>query len=274
MIKKILTGALTAVLAVSLAGCSSGASSNKGSAASSGGDDHLARIKDAGELKIGLEGDWQPFSYHDENDKLVGYDVEVSQNIARKLGVKADIVEGPWDGLLTGLSTGTYDVVVNGVDITDDRKKTFDFSDPYAYDHTVLVTRTDNTTIHSFEDLKGKTTANSVGSTYEAVGEKYGATVQGVDDLTKCMELVENKSVDAMVNAETSVRDYLKTTGKTDLEIRAEMKEATPYAIPLKKGKDNDSLRKAINEALQDMRDDGTLKKLSEKYFGADLTNE
>lgn len=274
MIKKVLTGALSAVLALSLAGCSSSSSSAKSSSASGNGNDHLARIKEAGKLTIGLEGDWQPFSYHDKDDKLVGYDVEVSKNIAKKLGVKANIVEGPWDGLLTGLSTGTYDVVVNGVDITDDRKKTFDFSDPYAYDHTVLVTRTDNTDIHSFEDLKGKTTANSVGSTYEAVGEKYGATVQGVDDLTKCMELVENKSVDAMVNAETSVRDYLKTTGKTDLEIRAKMKEATPYAIPLKKGKDNDSLRKAINKALKEMRDDGTLKKLSEKYFGADLTNE
>lgn len=88
------------------------------------------------------------------------------------------------------------------------------------------------------------------------------------------MDLVENKSVDAMVNAQTSVQDYLKTTGKTDLEIRAVMDDATPYAIPLKKGKDNDSLRKAINKALKEMRDDGTLAKLSDKYFGADLTNK
>lgn len=272
--KKLVTGTLAALLSLSLVGCSSSSSAGSTASGSSSSDDHLARIKDAGEITVGLEGDWQPFSYHDSDDKLVGYDVEVAKNIADKLGVKANIVEGPWDGLLTGLSTGTYDIVVNGVDITDDRKKTFDFSDPYAYDHTVLVTRTDNTDIHSFEDLKGKTTANSIGSTYEAIGEQYGATVEGVDDLTKCMDLVENKSVDAMVNAQTSVQDYLKTTGKTDLEIRAVMDDATPYAIPLKKGKDNDSLRKAINDALKEMREDGTLAKLSDKYFGADLTNE
>jgi len=160
-----------------LVGCDKAPSGNSSSAS----QDHLARIKSAGELKVGLEGDWQPFSFHDEKDELVGYDVEVAQNLAKKLGVKAKIVEGPWDGLFAGMDSGRYDLVINGVDITPERAKTYDFSTPYAYDRTVLITRSDNNDIHSFNDLKGKTTANSIGSTYQEIGEKYGAKVSGVD---------------------------------------------------------------------------------------------
>ena len=236
-------------------------------------DDHLARIKAEGKIVVGLEGDWQPFSFHDQDDVLCGVDVEVAKGIAERIGVEAEIVEGKWDGLLTGLSTGTYDIVVNGVDITDERKETFDFSDPYIYDRTVLVIKEGTEGITSFDDLAGKTTANSIGSTYMEMGEAYGATVQGVDDLTKCMDLVKNGTVDATINAATSINDYIKTTGETGFVIVDES-DTVPYAIPMKKGEDNATLREVINQALQDMREDGTLKAISEKYFGSDLTQE
>jgi cystine transport system substrate-binding protein len=248
-----------------LTGCSSGS-------AASSSEDHLARIKKAGKITVGLEGDWQPFSYHDDSDKLVGFDVEVAQNIAEILGVKADIIEAPWDGLFAGETAGTYDIVVNGVDVTEERKNTYDFTDPYAYDHTVLVVSTDNTEIKGFEDLAGRTTANSIGSTYMEIGESYGAEVKGVDTLAETMSMVINSQVDATINAETSVQDYLMTTGETKIHVVARMDEATAYAIPLVKGSDNDSLRTAINDALKQMRDSGRLAELSRKYFGADLT--
>lgn len=266
--KKLVSVSVAALMALSLSACGSSAASSASTAAAA--DDSLQKVKDAGELRIGLEGDWQPFSYHDENDNLVGYDVEVAQNVARRLGVKADITEGAWDGLLTGLSTGVYDVVVNGVDVTEEREKTFDFSDPYAYDHIDLVVRKDNDTIKTFEDLKGSTTANSTGSTYAQMGEDYGAKVSNVPTLAETMTLVLNGTVQATINADTSVQDYLNTTGETDLKVVDQADDVTEYAIPMKKG--SDTLRKAINDALQDMRDDGTLKSLSEKYFGADLT--
>jgi len=266
--KKLVSVSVAALMALSLSACGSSAASSASTAAAA--DDSLQKVKDAGELRIGLEGDWQPFSYHDENDNLVGYDVEVAQNVARRLGVKADITEGAWDGLLTGLSTGVYDVVVNGVDVTEEREKTFDFSDPYAYDHIDLVVRKDNDTIKTFEDLKGSTTANSTGSTYAQMGEDYGAKVSNVPTLAETMTLVLNGTVQATINADTSVQDYLNTTGETNLKVVDQSDDVTEYAIPMKKG--SDTLRKAINDALQDMRDDGTLKSLSEKYFGVDLT--
>ena len=276
----VLAGTLTAALL--LAGCASSSGSGTtatGSTESSSAsdtestsDDHLARIKSAGKITVGLEGDWQPFSYHDDDDNLVGYDVEVAQNIASHLGVEADLVEGPWDGLFAGMDSGRYDIVVNGVDVTPDRQEKYDFSDPYAYDHTVLIVRDDNTDITSFEDLDGKTTANSIGSTYQEIGEQYGATVSGVDTLVETLQMVQNGQVDATLNAATSFGDYMKTNPDAPLKIAATSEEATSYAIPMEKGDDNATLLAAVNDALSAMREDGTLASLSEKYFGADLT--
>ncbi len=276
----VLAGTLTAALL--LAGCASSSGSGTtatGSTESSSAsdtestsDDHLARIKSTGKITVGLEGDWQPFSYHDDDDNLVGYDVEVAQNIASHLGVEADLVEGPWDGLFAGMDSGRYDIVVNGVDVTPDRQQKYDFSDPYAYDHTVLIVRDDNTDITSFEDLDGKTTANSIGSTYQEIGEQYGATVSGVDTLVETLQMVQNGQVDATLNAATSFGDYMKTNPDAPLKIAATSEEATSYAIPMEKGDDNATLLAAVNDALSAMREDGTLASLSEKYFGADLT--
>ena len=260
----ILTSMMMAM--VLLTGCVSVNVSNK---------DHLARIKDAGKITVATEGAWSPFTYHDEaTNELVGFDVEVAKEIAKRIGVTAEFAEGDFDGGLTGVAQGTFDIMANGVDVTDDRRQTFDFTDAYAYDRAVVVTPVDNTDINSFADLSGKTTANSVGSTYAQMGEENGATVVNVPTLGETMELVLNGTADATINANTSVQDYLNTTGNTALKVAATDNEATEYAIPLKKGADNDSLREAINKAISEMKADGTLKQLSEKYFGADITKE
>ncbi|MBR3357137.1 MAG: transporter substrate-binding domain-containing protein [Solobacterium sp.] len=235
--------------------------------------DHLSRIKESGKLVIGLEGVWQPFCYHDAaTDELIGFDVEVSRNIAERIGVEVEFKEGAWEGLFMGLDAGQYDLVVNGVDVTEDRKAAYNFSDPYLFDNTVLVVRADNNEIKSFEDLKGKKTANSTGSTYAEIGAEYGAEVSGVSDLAKTIQMVLNGQVDATINASLSIVDYQITTGETNIKVVAELPSETGYAIPMVKGKDNDTLRAAINDALKSMREDGTLKELSIKYFGSDLT--
>ena len=237
--------------------------------------DHLTRIKAAGKITVATEGAWAPFTYHDENsNELVGFDVEVAKEIAKRIGVEAEFAEGDFDGGLTGVSQGTFDMMANGVDVTADRQETFDFSDAYAYDYAVVVTTVDNTDIFSFDDLAGRTTANSVGSTYAQMGEEHGATVINVPTLGETMELVINKTADATINANTSVQDYFNTTGNTSLKVAAMDEEATEYAIPLKKGEDNDTLRSEINKAIADMKADGTLSKISVKYFGADITQK
>lgn len=261
---KIKMAAAVAVAALMITGCATG-----------GSKDHLARIKEAGKITVATEGVWAPFTYHDEEtNELVGFDVEVAEEIARRIGVKAEFAEGDFDGGLTGVSQGTFDMMANGVDVTPERSQTFDFSEPYAFDHAVVVTRADNDDIASFDDLAGKTTANSVGSTYAQMGEEYGAKVVNVPTLGETMELVLNKTADATINANTSVGDYLLTTGETSLKIAATDPEVTSYAIPLEKGADNDTLRTEINKAIEEMRNDGTLSWISMRYFGTDITKE
>ena len=163
MRKKLSMLLMTVLTAVTVAGCGATAG---GSTESAGSNDHLARIKAAGKITIATEGVWAPFTYHDETtDELVGFDVEIAAAIAKKLGVEPDFQEVAFDGGLTGVTTGTFDMMANGVDVTDDRKETYDFTHPYAYDHAVVVTLASNSDINSFDDLAGKTTANSAGST-------------------------------------------------------------------------------------------------------------
>ncbi len=235
--------------------------------------DQLERIKASGEITIAMEGTWAPWTYHDETDKLVGFDTEIGEAIASILGVKAVFIEGEWDGLLAGLDAGRYDIMINGVDITPERAAKYDFSTPYAYNKTAVITRSDNTSISSMEDLKGKRTANTISSTYAEVAEKYGATVSGVDDLVQTFELLSAGRIDATLNAEVTYYDYMKAHPDAPFKIACIDYDTTRVAIPMRKGDDSASLREAVDAALSQLREDGTLKKLSLKYFGVDITD-
>lgn len=234
--------------------------------------DLLAKIKDAGVITIAMEGTWAPWTYHDETDALVGYDVEVGHYIAGKLGVEAQFIEGEWDGLLAGLEAGRYDIMINGVDVTPEREQKYDFSTPYAYNRTAVIVRGDDDSIQTMEDLNGKQTANTISSTYAEVAEKYGATVTGVDDLNQTMELLISGRIDATLNAEVTFYDYLKAHPDANVKIAAIDPDETSVAIPMRKGEETANLLAAVNDALAQLRADGTLTALSEKYFGTDIS--
>ena len=275
-----LMSVMAAAGVLTLAGCSSNSGSSAAasgaasSAASTGAADQLAAIQTNGKLVVALEGAWQPWSYHDESDTLVGYDVEVSRAIAEKLGVEPEYVESDWDSLFAGLDAGRFDLVCNGVEVTDERAKTYDFTTPYGYIHTALAVRKDNEDIKSFEDLKGKTTANSLASTYMELAESYGATVQGIDTLEETIQLLTAGRIDATLNADVSFYDYLNVHPDADFKLVAQTEDASHVAIPVRKGDDSASLLEAINTAIEELRADGTLKALGEKYFGQDISSE
>ena len=279
-----MMGVMAAAGVLTLAGCSSNSSSStsaassaaSGSTASSvpAADDLLSTIQSRGTLIVALEGAWQPWSYHDESDTLVGYDVEVSRAIAEKLGVEPEYVESDWDSLFAGLDAGRYDLVCNGVEVTEERSKTYDFTTPYGYIHTALAVKKDNEDITSFEDLNGKTTANSLASTYMDLAESYGATVQGIDTLEETIQLLTAGRIDATLNADVSFYDYLNVHPDADFKIVAQTEEASHVAIPLRKGDATASLLDAINTAIDELRADGTLTEISERYFGQDISNE
>lgn len=274
-----LMAVLAAAGAMSLTGCSStSTAASAGSSAAAGSDsaaeapDLLEQIRQRGQIIVAMEGDWAPWTYHDENDVLVGYDVEVAQSIAAKLGVEASFVEGEWDGLFAGMDAGRYDIVCNGVEITDDRAETYDFTTPYGYIHTALAVRSDNEDIHSFEDLAGKKTANSIASTYMMLAEEYGAEVSGVDTLDETIQVLLAGRVDATLNADVSFYDYLNVHPDAAFKIVALTEDASHVAIPVRKGAETASLLEAMDQAIEELRADGTLSALSIKYFGSDIS--
>jgi len=265
MKKKLFSFLLAFTLAnsVILAGC--------GKKDSAEGD-LLAQIQAKGKITFAMEGQWAPWTYHDETGKLVGYDTEVGEAIAKKLGVEAEFVEGEWDGLFTGLDSGRYDAIINGVEITDERSEKYNFTDAYAYIRTALCVSGDNEDILSFEDLNGKKTSNSLGSTYADLAEKYGATVENVDTLAETIEMIKSSRVDATLNAEVSFYDYLKEHPDANIKIVALTDDASYVSIPLRKEDATNSLRDAINQAIKELNEDGTLTNLSIKYFGSDIS--
>lgn len=257
--------AFTLANSVMLAGCG-------GNKSSSSNDDLLSQIQAKGKIVFAMEGQWAPWTYHDETDELVGYDTEVGKAIADKLGVEAEFVEGEWDGLFAGLDAGRYDAIINGVEITDERAEKYNFTTPYAYIKTALVVSENNGEIASFEDLKGKKTSNSLGSTYADLAEEYGASVENVDTLSETISMVLSGRVDATLNAEVSFYDYLREHPDAEIKIVALTDEASKVSIPLRKEESTASLEEAINKAIEELSADGTLSELSNKYFGSDIS--
>ena len=236
------------------------------------GGDLLARIQEKGELVVATEGAWSPWTYHDESGELVGFDVEVAKAIAQKLGVSAKFEEVAWEGIFAGLDDGRYDIAANGVEITEERAEKYAFSVPYGYIRTALVVRGDNEEIKSFEDLAGKKTVNSIASTYMTLAEEYGAEATGVSTLDLTLENVINGRADATLNAEVSIYDYLSIRPDANIKIVALTQDASQVSIPVRKGEDCQSLLAAINEAIEELRNEGELARISEKYFGSDIT--
>ena len=269
---------LLAVMAAAgaLSGCgSSSSAAGAGSTAGSGeAADRLEAAKARGTLIVALEGAWSPWCYHDDTDTLVGYDVEVSRAIAQYMGLEPAYVEGEWDGLFAGLEAGRYDIVCNGVEVTEERAKSYDFSEPYAYIHTALAVRADDDSITCFEDLAGKTTANSIASTYMTLAESYGAEVLGVDTLDETIQMLLAGRVDATLNADVSFYDYLNVHPDAAFKLVAETEEASHVCIPVQNDGSADTLLAAVNEAIDALRADGTLAEISEKYFGSDISSE
>lgn len=264
----IMAGVLILSLVLSLVGCG-----KKEEPAAAEGD-LLSRIQAAGTIVVAMEGTWAPWTYHDESDELVGYDVEVAKKIAEKLGVTATFVEGEWDGLLAGLDGGRYDIMVNGVGITEERQQSYAFSSPYAFNRTAVIVRGDYEEIASMEDLSGKKTANTISSTYAEEAESFGATVTGVDDLNQTIELLLSGRIDATLNAEVVFNDYQKAHPEANIKIATFSDNVEQVAIPVRKGEDTATLLAAINQALAELSDEGVLTELSEKYFGIDISQE
>ena len=231
---------------------------------------NLEEIKSAGVLKIGTEGTYAPFTYHDATGKLVGFDVEIGEAVAKNLGVKAEFLEGKWDGLIAGLDAKRYDTVINQVGITEARKAKYDFSEPYIASKAVLIVKGDNTEIKGFSDLKGKKSAQSLSSNFGKIAQEAGAELVGTDGFDQSIQLVLNGRADGTINDSLSFLDFKKHKPDANVKIAAEQENADFSGIIIRK--DEPELLAAINKALEAIKADGTYKQIADKYFGQDVS--
>ena len=232
--------------------------------------DDLDAIRTAKTLRIGTEGTYAPFSFHDASGALVGFDVEIGRKVAEKLGVSPQFLEGKWDGLIAGLDGKRYDVVINQVGITKERQAKFDFSEPYIRSRAVLITKADRTDITSFADLKGKKAAQSLSSNFARLAQQSGAELVGTDGFDQSVQLVVTGRADATINDNLSYLDFHKQKPNAPVKVVAEQADADASGIILRKG--NPALKAALDAALEAIKADGSYAVIAQKYFGADVS--
>ena len=272
MKKRFLVLLTVVAMSVSLfASCAKDVNTSEGTS-NGGSKTKLEQIKEKGVLKIGTEGTYKPFTYHDESDNLTGYDVEVAKAIGEKLGVKVEISEITWEGLLASLDNGTVDLVLNQVGVTDERKEKYDFSDPYLYSYIALITSKDNNDIKTWEDAKGKKTSLNVSSNYAKIAEEEGMDITASDTFSKDIELLLAGRTDCVINNTIAFNDYITQKPDTNIKIADIKKDPDTVAVPIPKG--NEDLVKAVNEALKELKEEGTLSELSNKFLGKDFSKE
>ncbi len=265
MKKKILL-ILLAIIIVStvLTGCTG---------ASTGKDESWNKISEKGEFVLGLDDSFPPMGFRDDNNEIVGFDIDVAKEVCDRLGVKLTLQQIVWETKEQELNTGKIDCIWNGLTITEDRKKELLFSEPYMNNRQVLVVKSDSTLTSL--DFAGKKVALQAGSSAaDALNakENFKASLAEVvefdDNMTALMDL-EKGGVDAVLMDEI-VANYNIQAKNADYKIIDEELATESYGIGFRKN--DTALRDKVQKTLEDMAKDGKLAEISEKWFGKDLT--
>jgi L-cystine transport system substrate-binding protein len=221
-------------------------------------------------LTIGTEATYPPFSYRDKKtNEITGYDVEVAKEVAKRLEMEPKFVATEWKNMFTSLDSKRFDLVANQVTITDERKQKYDFSTPYTVSGGQVIVNKDNKDIKGIEDLKGKVVGTTQGSNYAAEAEKSGAKVKYYKGVAQVLTDLDVNRVDAAMNDQLFILTELK---KTDYNVKSVGEPFNQNEMAFAFRKENKDLIEDVNKALQEMKDDGTLKKIAEKYFGEDVS--
>lgn len=271
LILPAVSGILVGLVALAACAAPAGPSAAPASAAATSSNPALAELQKSGVLKVGTEGTYSPFTFHDPaSNELTGYDIEVITAVAGKLGVKAEFSETKWDAIFAGLEAKRYDLVANEVSINAERQARYDLSDPYSVSYPVVIVKSDNTDITSIQAIKGRTTAQTATSNWAEFARQAGAVVEPVDGFTEAVAGVKDGRVDATFNDNLAALEYFKTTNDTSVKIGFEVpEEKVNQAFALRK---NSGLLEPINAALKELAADGTLAKIGEKWFGKDIS--
>ena len=287
--KKIIRNTLAiAGLGALLVGCTSKGASEANVVVANNNSDNVTEVKEDvveapaevttfdkiisdGYITFATEGTYAPYSYHDDNGDLVGFDVEIAKAIAEELGVEAKFTETQWDGIIAGLDAKKYDAISNQVSITDERKEKYLFSDPYTYVYGAVIVAEDNNDITKFEDLNGKKVSLTLTSNWADVARSFGGEIVSTNGFSESIQLVLQGRADATVNDNVTFLDFKANQPDAKAKIAAISSDATESAILIRK--EDEKLRDEINKALATIRSNGKLSEISVKYFGEDITS-
>lgn len=236
-------------------------------------DSLLERINNKGTITVGTEGTYVPFTYHDESGKLTGYDVEVARLVGEKLGVTVKFEETPWDSMMAGLKAERFDLVANQVALSSpERQATFDKSESYNYYGAMLVVKADNDSIKTISDIKGKKAAQTLTSNYGERAKQEGAEIVPVDGMAQSMMLIAQGRADLTLNNSLALLDYFKKNPNHGLKSVWEVPREEKLGAGLVANKGNEEALAKISAAIVQLREEGKLKALGERFFGEDVS--
>jgi len=237
---------------------------------SSKNQDTLAQVKKKGEVSFAMSGGYPPFNYYDKENKLVGFDVDIAAEVARRMGVTFKPVTTDWDGILEGLVGGRYDAILGSMAITEQRLERVDFSDPYYLDGSQLLVRK-SASIEKADDLKDAVVAIATGTTFEADAKKIAGIkeVKSFQDDNQTLQELRNDRVQGVITGYFVAVNAAKEF-PNDFKLAGPRLREEKIAVAIRKN--NPEFVKAVNDALKAMREDGTYAKISEKWFGRDIS--
>ncbi|HEY5523870.1 MAG TPA: ABC transporter substrate-binding protein [Clostridium sp.] len=229
----------------------------------------LEAVKKSGKLTVGLDDSYPPMEFRDANNKLVGFDVDLGDAVGKKLGVKTEYTSTDFNGILLALGSSKFNVIISAMSITETRKKSIGFSDSYVMGGQVAAIKQGNTKIKNLADLKGKVVACQLGSTGDtaATAMKGLKEVKKYDKITEAFQELSTGRVDAVI-MDAQVGGYYVSKKPGMYQVLKEKISEEPIGIGFKK--QDKELQAAVQKALNELKADGTLSKLSQKWFGFD----
>ncbi|MFC2949575.1 transporter substrate-binding domain-containing protein [Virgibacillus sediminis] len=278
--KRLIYLLLAMVVVLAACGSSGGQDGSVEDSEENTTDERWAEIQEKGELVVVTSGTLYPASYYEgdegNQDNLTGYNVELIREVAQRLGLDISFEIMGVDSMLTAVKNGRADVAINDIEPTDSRKKEFNFSDPYKYSFTTMVVREeDNSGIESLEDLEGKKAGGGATTVYSQIAEYYGAEVVTYGNAPNEAYLrdVHNGRTDVVINDYYLQKFGIAEFPELDIHLHPELRfRPTEQAIVIPK--DAETLTQEINNALEEMREDGTLSELAIEFFEEDASQK
>jgi len=228
-------------------------------------------------IKIGTSGGYRPFTFMNEEGKLDGFEIDVWNEIGKRIGYEVEYDTAEFSGLFGMLDTGKINTIANQITITEQRKEKYLFPTPYVYSGAQLIVKKGNNDIKSLEDLKGKKIGVSLGSNYEQLIRAYDKNneieVITYEDFIGSLQDVSIGRIDAVMNDKLAGVMNIKESG-LDLQLGGEPVHPLENSFPFVNNEENKELIEKINSAIEDMREDGTLAEISNKWFEVDITSK